>query len=775
MENLDERQMWAARYLGTVLGVSRERVPRVDAIRMAIFVLYLELVGRLEPDEFRSSSTSRLAEFLSREYAAAEPALGPRHHARLNFHELGEEGLARLMQGALPTEGREDKVHRFDYLIEALLEEEFGGKSKLRTEQFVANFSRSLVRRGDNLLDLGSDTSARIGTCVQANGICLPNMMHGARFEVLLSLAIHGCAVREPSSDPLATLRAADFCLYLPHRGNALTADLRMALTDEAPGESGLTLAFWFAKQARPGQVAVTLLSLRDCRASGVRKKIRRDLISTGSVRAVVELPRRVAAENRQFLLMLEGGRSEMGDEDVLFVDGRACDVLRDEPLDRIAAFTSIPIIARRAGGLDRIWPDWRKALGPELALRASRMFLGEHKEARGLYCSVPLSSLLNSESASVEPSAWIQPMGWDNGRAKLDDTPLRELLDSAQPCCIYVIGDNGVGKSFLLRGLLDHYLQAGRAVCALSSTASDRFPAASKELPGYRYLGGRTTATGSNSRVLARQMLELLQAIHQEPDRVAVLEKASELVGFKGKHFVLPAPERESDTLAALRSMDEVGVSALRKGDRPGFQRSETTIIVPFDHLSSGEQQMLLLLARLVAHATPEVLFVVDEPEASLHVAWQRALPGVLDLLRDSFQLQFAIATHSPVLLSAALSARNHRFAARGGLLEPLSGRAGSVESILFEGFGTYTESNREVHERCAEIVSDAIERVNMGDSDFVKTALGRLAEMRNTVEKSIPSLGAGRTQGHLRLIEHARMVLEGLGDELAAFEVVA
>lgn len=779
MENLDERHVSAARYLKAIRAFADGRVEHADAIRMAIFILYLDLEGNQHSDLIRVDSTYRFdvqADALTRAYAEARHAHGLRNSTRVDFKVLGNDGLAGLLYETRLTGERKDKTRQFDYLVDALLGEQFKDTATLHIEKFVAHFARPLVEKGAVLLDLGRNSSGELGAQVtQAAGLWLPNLIHSAEFEVLLKLQVHGCQVTRSPFEQNMDLRQLGFCLLIPPRKDAIVAELNQAVWDDSPGNSGLAMATWFARHAKPGQVAVTLLSLRDCRGMGIRGKLRSDLVGAGCVRAVIELPRRVATESRQFMLVLHGRESRPEGQKVLFIDGRYCDVLRDEPLDKIAAFTNVPLLARSVGELEGIWPDWRNVLGSALALRASKMFLGEQREARGLHRTVPVSELLDIESASLEPAAWIQPLDSGNALAMLDPTPLRALFDSPQQCCAYVIGDNGVGKSFLLRGLLDRYLQAGREVRALSSSVSDRFPTASKAFPTYRYLGARTTATGSSSRLLARQMLGLLQRIYQEPYRVTVLDKASELVGFNGRHFILPADRMAAeDSLAVLRSIEEAASVKLRSSDRPGFQRSESTVIVPFDHLSTGEQQMLLLLARLVAEAVPGALFIVDEPEASLHVAWQRALPGVLNVLRDSFQVQFAIATHSPVLLSAALGPGNYRFAARGGLVEALPDRASSVERILFDGFGTYTESSREVHERCAEIVSTAIECVNLGKRDAVEIAVGELAEMRHTVERSIPSLGFGRTESHLRLIERAKLVLEGLEEERISAEVV-
>lgn len=68
---------------------------------------------------------------------------------------------------------------------------------------------------------------------------------------------------------------------------------------------------------------------------------------------------------------------------------------------------------------------------------------------------------------------------------------------------------------------------------------------------------------------------------------------------------------------------------------------------------LSSGERQLLLLFCNtLVAKDQPSI-FIIDEPELSLNVAWQRDLVGsLLEMTRES-KVQFLLATHSIELLT--------------------------------------------------------------------------------------------------------------------------
>jgi ABC-type lipoprotein export system ATPase subunit len=68
---------------------------------------------------------------------------------------------------------------------------------------------------------------------------------------------------------------------------------------------------------------------------------------------------------------------------------------------------------------------------------------------------------------------------------------------------------------------------------------------------------------------------------------------------------------------------------------------------------LSSGEQQLLAVAYELLFDTPPESVVLLDEPELSLHVAWQQGLMSALLGIGERRQLQFVIATHSSSLLA--------------------------------------------------------------------------------------------------------------------------
>ncbi len=63
---------------------------------------------------------------------------------------------------------------------------------------------------------------------------------------------------------------------------------------------------------------------------------------------------------------------------------------------------------------------------------------------------------------------------------------------------------------------------------------------------------------------------------------------------------------------------------------------------------LSSGERQLLLLLCNTLIAREDSRLFIIDEPEISLNVTWQRKLLDVLLNLTTGTNVQFLVATHS-------------------------------------------------------------------------------------------------------------------------------
>ena len=83
-------------------------------------------------------------------------------------------------------------------------------------------------------------------------------------------------------------------------------------------------------------------------------------------------------------------------------------------------------------------------------------------------------------------------------------------------------------------------------------------------------------------------------------------------------------------------------GFAFFTRGDRP----------LPVTSLSSGEQHELVLLYQLLFKVNPDSLILIDEPELSLHVAWQKQFLRDLHEITQLASFDVLIATHSPLII---------------------------------------------------------------------------------------------------------------------------
>ena len=72
----------------------------------------------------------------------------------------------------------------------------------------------------------------------------------------------------------------------------------------------------------------------------------------------------------------------------------------------------------------------------------------------------------------------------------------------------------------------------------------------------------------------------------------------------------------------------------------------------LPLERLSSGEKQVIILLTFLAFIAKRRQVFIIDEPELSLHPKWQREFVGAL-LSQAPDGAQIILATHSPEIVA--------------------------------------------------------------------------------------------------------------------------
>lgn len=89
--------------------------------------------------------------------------------------------------------------------------------------------------------------------------------------------------------------------------------------------------------------------------------------------------------------------------------------------------------------------------------------------------------------------------------------------------------------------------------------------------------------------------------------------------------------------------SLDSVGMLQIFRSGK---------VEIPIDALSSGERQLVMMFAHLFFNSFGDKsnVFIIDEPEVSLHLRWQELLLG--KMLESSPKAQIVVATHSPEIV---------------------------------------------------------------------------------------------------------------------------
>lgn len=69
-------------------------------------------------------------------------------------------------------------------------------------------------------------------------------------------------------------------------------------------------------------------------------------------------------------------------------------------------------------------------------------------------------------------------------------------------------------------------------------------------------------------------------------------------------------------------------------------------------EKLSSGEQNEIIMLYYMIFEVADNTILLIDEPEISLHVAWQNMFMQNLQEIAEKKNLQVIVATHSPQII---------------------------------------------------------------------------------------------------------------------------
>ncbi|MBP2134124.1 energy-coupling factor transporter ATP-binding protein EcfA2 [Methanomicrobium sp. W14] len=117
-------------------------------------------------------------------------------------------------------------------------------------------------------------------------------------------------------------------------------------------------------------------------------------------------------------------------------------------------------------------------------------------------------------------------------------------------------------------------------------------------------------------------------------------------------KYLIFKDLEKKIDLLIQIINSLFLNLSFEVRADRGFFFMASDRESISPEKLSSGEQNQLVMYYDLIFFTDPGTLVLVDEPEISLHIVWQRQYLDYIKKITNITGSDFMIATHSPQLI---------------------------------------------------------------------------------------------------------------------------
>lgn len=148
----------------------------------------------------------------------------------------------------------------------------------------------------------------------------------------------------------------------------------------------------------------------------------------------------------------------------------------------------------------------------------------------------------------------------------------------------------------------------------------------------------------------------EYLKTIRTWFNNGSQLRRIDEIISYSQQYQVQVTQLR-----TPIKKLEDIASNFLREGNKSLHIAADGEIKVRLRNgksanvfeLSSGEKQIIIMIAHLIFEEDqkPSGVFIIDEPELSLHIAWQEIF--IDSIIEASPKTQFILATHSPSIIS--------------------------------------------------------------------------------------------------------------------------
>lgn len=225
----------------------------------------------------------------------------------------------------------------------------------------------------------------------------------------------------------------------------------------------------------------------------------------------------------------------------------------------------------------------------------------------------------------------------------------------SVDPRVNILVGNNGSGKSTLLKILQLLLVGDAKAIKGIEKATlqTSSGNVVFEEKPKPAITGVSFEVHYVNTFDIPSSKKNAQSQLTQQLDTL-LYQRQKEVYSFTDYRLSMTNPDLDNvsqshidDLFSIINSLFSTTGKTIRINERNEIVFDKKTAVLTIEQLSSGEKQMLILLFTVFLMKQRSSVLLLDEPEISLHMAWQDKL--IENLLTINPNCQIFLTTHSP------------------------------------------------------------------------------------------------------------------------------
>ncbi|WP_164971551.1 AAA family ATPase [Proteus hauseri] len=339
------------------------------------------------------------------------------------------------------------------------------------------------------------------------------------------------------------------------------------------------------------------------------------------------------------------------------------------------------------------------------------------------------------------------------------------------------LVGKNGSGKSRMLNQLAEEQHDLGYNTVAVSNTLFDKFHLHPTSLT-YDYIGsklGRNYPEQAIKKTFSTNSIDKIKRVFSVLDHIGYNPEIGIKINFRKK---FKESMRYSSYLGNINENipDELGRAIEKAMHQTGYGHNAVIRLTPYDNVfdeggfsfylillkyekilkraniisgieiylnkgnklfplsqaSSGELSFIALLVHITFCVCNNSFIFIDEPENSLHPEWQRNYFNFLKGAIGYNQCKVVVATHSPLIITSVSDDNQFEvYKSEINGFKKVDYFSDNAEELYIDYFDTLTPKNRELSNRCVDIIDQLdIGKITLGSA---KKNISNFIDMTN------------------------------------------